>query len=179
MKILNVLLVFLAFLAISCNNPNPVYDTDISTFNNSGISQAINITNQWRTTSPSVTTYVTPNEINVTFPDGRNYTKSIKDTLFYVAVAPYITYTHSCTNHYISSCKAELTNKTFSLQILDSNNETYFLGNVNSMDNGFFEFWLPREKVFEFKIGYSGKTCSQYIQTKGNSPTCITTAKLL
>jgi hypothetical protein len=134
-------------------------------------------TNEFRDTYPDIKSHITPKEIVFEFPDGKKFTKSIADTLMYIAIAPYITTTHTCSTHYPSSCSAELTEKTFKV-VATENGNTIFDGNLTSLKHGFFEIWLPRNKNVNIKIDYGTLKGEETISTNDNDRTCITTIRL-
>ncbi len=134
-------------------------------------------TNEFRDSYPDIKTHITPKEIVFEFPDGKTFTKSIADTLMYVAIAPYLTTTHTCSTHYPSSCSAELTEKAFKVEAEENGNKI-FEGNLTSLKHGFFEMWLPRNKDIKIKIEYGDKKGEEVIPTNDNSRTCITTIRL-
>ena len=57
--------------------------------------QAVALANQWRWTNKQVTIYANANEIVFKFPDGQVKTIPMPENKMLVAVAPYITKTHT------------------------------------------------------------------------------------
>jgi hypothetical protein len=49
---------------------------------------------------------------------------------------------------------------------------------VQTMANGFFELWLPRNKTIDLTIQGFNKTATGVISTFSNSKTCLTTFHL-
>ncbi len=161
----------------ACSVTDPDYTTQYDSLKNISILGTIAKANEFRDTYPDIKTHITPTEIVFEFPDGKKFTKSIADTLMYVAIAPYVTTTHTCSTHYPSSCNAELKQKTFKVEAEESGNKI-FEGNLTSLKNGFFEIWLPRNKNVNIKIEYGDLKGEETIGTMDNSRTCITTIKL-
>jgi hypothetical protein len=180
MKTLIILFFVLISIIWSCTDTatNPDYDKDYVTISNLDLKAAISLCNDWKDSNPKITSYITPQELIIKFPDGREVKKSLPADSMYVAIAPYINETHSCSTHYLSSCQAELTGKTFKLTIKDDKEIVLFDGNVLSLKNGFFELWLPRNKTLKLHIEYNLTNCDGTITTNNNSNTCITTMKL-
>jgi hypothetical protein len=180
MKILIILSFTLISVLWSCsdNTANPDYIKDFETISNLDLKAAIALCNDWKDSNPKITSFITPQELTIKFPDGREVKKSIPTDSMYVAIAPYINETHTCSTHYMSSCQAELTGKTFKLTAKDDKEIVFIDGNVISLKNGFFEIWLPRNKTFKLHIEYNSNTCDGIITTNDNSNTCITTLKL-
>lgn len=50
---------------------------------------------------------------------------------------------------------------------------------MTSLENGFIDLWLPRDKTFQVKIEYDGKVTEQEISTFEGDNTCITTMQLI
>ena len=57
--------------------------------------QAVALANKWRWTNKNITTYVDAQKIVFKFPDGQVKTISMPENKMLVAVAPYITKTHT------------------------------------------------------------------------------------
>ena len=49
---------------------------------------------------------------------------------------------------------------------------------MTSLENGFIDLWLPRDKNFQVKITHNGKTVESNISTFEDDNTCITTMQL-
>ena len=172
------LIILAAFIVISCSEDETSYDNDFNTLNNISIKEAVSLTNEWRTSKPKITSYVTTGELIVKFPDGREIKKALTTDEMYIAVAPYTNTTHECGTHYISKCQAELGGRTFSLTVTELLGNFIFNGDVTGMNNGFFEIWLPRGKTFELNISYNNLNVKDTITTNADSKTCITTMQL-
>jgi hypothetical protein len=162
-------------ILLSCSESTDInYDDEYSLLQNSDIKESISLLNSWRNDNNKITSYVTPKILVAEFPDGRTITKNLPDDEMYVAIAPYLTRTHSCTNHYLSKCDAELKNKEFYVQAY-INDKKIINGNYNSLDNGFIELWLPRNKTIKIEIKYSTKKAEETFITDDNCKTCFTT----
>jgi len=168
-------LIALLFLLLSCSESTDVnYDDEISIIENMNIKDAINQANEWRSSHSKITSYITTEQLTIEFPDGREVTKKLPDNEMYIAVAPYINTTHTCSNHYISTCDAELKNKTFNV-LATIDNSSIINENFTSMNNGFIELWLPRNKTITILVEYGNLKSSETISTSKNSKTCYTT----
>ncbi len=173
-----ILTILLSIILLSCSeSTDPNYNDEVIIIENLSVKEAITQANEWRSSQPKITSYVTTEELIVEFPDGREVHKNLPDNEMYIAIAPYINYTHSCTNHYISSCKAELTKKGFKVTAI-SNNDTIINQNITSLNNGFIELWLPRDKTISISIIYGLLGSKEIIKTDKESRTCFTTFKL-
>jgi len=101
----------------------------------------------------------------------------IEGDVFYLSFAPYIEQTHPCTNHNLSTCRAELAGETFDV-LIEDDEEVYFQGEVTAYDNGFKGIWLPRDIEATITVHYDGLSAEADIETSADSPTCLTTLKL-
>lgn len=86
----------------------------------------------------------------------------LPDDQFYLSCAPYLTTTHDCFYHSLTTCTGEV--------LVD--------GDYATFDNGFIGFWLPRDITATLRITYDGKTVEQPISTGEDAPTCLTTLPL-
>ena len=95
---------------------------------------------------------------------------------FYLAVAPYINNTHSCSIHYLSGCISEMKNKTFNVTVTAKNGNIIYNNEVHTLENGFFELWLPRDlTAATIQVEYQGRKAATKISTQNGDPTCLTT----
>lgn len=78
----------------------------------------------------------------------------------------------------MSSCQGELTSATFQVQVADSGGHTFFQGEMATMDSGFFDLWLPRDKELVLTVSRNGKSATEQVSTHAGSKTCYTTLKL-
>lgn len=167
--------IILTIILLSCSESTDTnFNDEYTLLQNSGIKESISLLNQWRIDNSKITSYITPKVLVVEFPDGRTITKNLPDNEMFIAIAPYLTRTHSCTNHYISKCDAELKNKEFYVEIY-SNNEKIITTTYKSLNNGFIELWLPRNKTIKIEIKYSNKKAEETFLTDDNCRTCFTT----
>lgn len=66
----------------------------------------------------------------------------------------------------------------YQVTAVDSNGRTLFKGSITTMDSGFFDLWLPRDKQVVLTVTRNGKRATQKIGTYQGSKTCLTTLKL-
>lgn len=98
---------------------------------------------------------------------------------FYVSMAPYVSQTHPCTFHSLTTCLGELQNAPITLTVTDtSNGEVIISETTSTADNGFVGVWLPRDKEFLVQIDAEGGSAEQAFKTGSEDPTCITTLRL-
>ncbi|MDA3844589.1 MAG: CueP family metal-binding protein, partial [Candidatus Kapabacteria bacterium] len=118
MKYLALIGIFLIGLLSACSDPSdPNYDNDYNKIKELGIKEAIALANDWKFSKKEIVSFITPKELTITFPDDRKVVIALPEDEMYVAIAPWITYTHSCSTHYLSSCQGELENKTFDISV--------------------------------------------------------------
>ncbi|MBM2814765.1 MAG: hypothetical protein HW421_1527 [Ignavibacteria bacterium] len=179
MKIIPIILCVIGIFGCS-NSTDPNYNSYYDALANLEAKQAIALANEWRDSAPKITSLITTNEVKFEFPDGRKTSKSLPDSLMYIAIAPYINKTHECSTHYPSSCTGEINEKEFKITAKDKDNIsiTYFDGNITSLKHGFIELWLTRNKNIELKITYDNKSGQEIIPTYNDSRSCITTIML-
>jgi hypothetical protein len=179
MKYINALISIVILLVVACSNQtDPNYNNDYQSINSAELKDAIALADGWKFTQPKITSYMTTTQLHIEFPDGRTVVKDLPSDQMYVAVAPYMTKTHTCSTHYLSSCQGELTNKSFEITAVDTKGNKYYSGSIATMSNGFFELWLPRNETITIDISYDGKNAEEILTTDGSSRTCITTAYL-
>jgi len=80
--------------------------------------------------------------------------------------------------HYFSSCQGELANENFEVKAVDQDGRVLFDGTIQTLRNGFFELWLPRNRKINLSIQRSGLRTRGIIETFEGSMTCITTFRL-
>ncbi len=98
---------------------------------------------------------------------------------FFVSIAPYVKETHPCEIHSLTGCQGELVNKDFDVYIQDEDGEVIIDETMISLENGFIDIWLPRDKTYQVKINYGEKTSETTISTFKDDNTCITTMQLI
>lgn len=179
MKYLSLFAILL-FIVSSCSNPNdPDYDSAYNQIKSMEIKEAIALANDWKFSKPDITSFITSKELKVVFPDERELTIALPDDEMYVAIAPYIIETHTCSTHYLSSCQGEMDIKEFSLTIKNEQGQMVFDASVTSLKNGFFEIWLPRDERFNCNIEYDDKNAEFVLETFEESNTCVTTVRMM
>ena len=176
----SIIMFVLILITFGCSGTTePDYNNLSSDLVNLDAKQAIAKANEWRDSSPKITSHITQTEVIFDFPDGQTVTKKVPDSIFYLAVAPYINETHECELHYPSSCEGELKVKSMNITAKDNDNGSiYFDGNITTLKHGFFEIWVPRNRNLTLTIKYNDLTGEEILSTNSDSRTCITTMKL-
>ena len=179
MKNLLIILSTISIILFGCSNStDPDYNQYYDSLTGLDAKDAISLANDWHYSAPKIKTHVTTKEAIFEFPDGRVITKPLPNDSFYVAIAPYVNGTHACETHYPSSCDGEIKEKSVMVSATDENGNIVFNGSINTLKNGFFELWVPRNKNIKISISYNNMTGTETISTKDDSRTCITTIKL-
>lgn len=107
-------------------------------------------------------------ESQVELPDGQ----------FYLSIAPYVSRTHECFYHSLTTCTGELADQTVDVTIVDSAGKTLVDGPARTYANGFVGFWLPRDIEGNITVTHEGRTATSAISTGQDAPTCLTTLQL-
>ncbi len=124
-----------------------------------------------------VTASITSHELIVK-DKGKESTYDLPNDEFFVSIAPFITTTHPCGIHSLTGCQGELVQKDFDVFIQDEEGNVVVDETMTSLENGFIDLWLPRDKNFQVKITHDGKTVDANISTFEGDNTCITTMQL-
>ena len=94
---------------------------------------------------------------------------------FYLSFAPYMTQSHPCGTHSLSSCQGELVNQEIHAVITDSEGNEIINSDLTTMANGFVGVWLPRNIDGTVTVRYNGLVAQAPISTFAGSNTCLTT----
>jgi hypothetical protein len=123
---------------------------------------------------------IRPNELLLRDGEGREETLPMPADEFYVSFAPYVSRTHDCHFHSLTTCVGELQNAEVSVKITDdATGEVLVDDSLTTFDNGFVGLWLPRGIDATVTVEHDGKTASSPITTKGDeAATCVTTLHL-
>lgn len=97
---------------------------------------------------------------------------------FYLSFAPYVTATHDCYFHSLTTCTGELFNEDVDVSIVADDGEVLVDETMTMFDNGFVGVWLPAEIEGTLTVEYDGLTGTTEIGTGVDDPTCLTTLRL-
>lgn len=125
----------------------------------------------------NVSASITSHELIVKGDKEKSYDLPEKE--FFVSIAPYVKETHPCEIHSLTGCQGELVNKEFNVYIQDEDGKVIIDETMTSLENGFIDIWLPREKTYQVRINYGEKTSETTISTFKDDNTCITTMQLI
>lgn len=93
---------------------------------------------------------------------------------FFVSFAPYLTTTHPCAVHSLSGCQGEMADEDIDVKIYDEDGEVHVDEAMTTMENGFVDLWLPRDKEYTLTIEYEGKSIESEFSTFEGDNTCLT-----
>ncbi len=72
-----------------------------------------------------------------------------------------------------------MVNEEFKVYIEDTEGNVVVDKTLKSQANGFIDLWLPRDRTYNAKIEYDGKSVESEISTFKGDNTCITTMQLM
>jgi hypothetical protein len=78
----------------------------------------------------------------------------------------------------MSSCQGELSNADFFVRAVDQKGQVLVDKSVTTLRNGFFELWLPRDRLVKLSIRGMNRSAKGLIGTFDKSKTCVTTFQL-
>ncbi|WP_425556540.1 CueP family metal-binding protein [Gordonia alkaliphila] len=112
---------------------------------------------------------------------GQEVTLPLPADTFYVSFAPYVTQTHECHFHSLTTCLGELRSTPITVKAIDDRTGTVLVDRQQqTFDNGFAGLWLPKNIDATLTVSGEGRTASQAISTRGlDDATCLTTLHLV
>lgn len=121
---------------------------------------------------------VYPDEL-VLAGEAQEVTLDLPEEKSYVSIAPYVSTTHDCFYHSLTTCRGELANEKLDVQITDSaTGDRVIDDQVATFDNGFAGFWVPSDFEGTIDITHEGKSGSVDFSTAEDAATCITDLRL-
>lgn len=107
--------------------------------------------------------------------DDQEVVVDLPDNQTYVSIAPYLTSTHDCFYHSLTTCQGELDNEDIQVTITDeATGEVLVDEATTTFDNGFIGFWLPDDVTGLIEVSYQGHTGSTEFSTTDDGATCVT-----
>ncbi|WP_130178524.1 CueP family metal-binding protein [Cryobacterium sp. SO1] len=98
---------------------------------------------------------------------------------FHLSIAPYLTDTHECFYHSLTTCLGELGGEDFHVTVTDDASEkVLFDSDITTFENGFFDVTLPAGLDITVLIDDGERTVELPLGTRAEDPTCVTTAQL-
>lgn len=165
-KYLMLILLSLTIILVGCADDSASSDTNIKEF----VSE-LSASNIVESASINDKNLVVQNE-------GEEDIYTLPEDEFFVSVAPYLTYTHPCEFHSLTGCQGEMVNEVMNVKITDDRGEIYIDETVTTLENGFMDFWLPRDKEYIIEINYGNKQNEYAFSTFEGDSTCLTDFQL-
>nr|WP_277872126.1 CueP family metal-binding protein [Salisediminibacterium halotolerans] len=78
----------------------------------------------------------------------------------------------------MTGCQGEQVSETFEVYIEDEEGNVHVDKKMETLENGFIDLWLPREKSYNGKIANDEVETTGEISTFAGDNTCITTMQL-
>lgn len=111
--------------------------------------------------------------------DDQEVVVDLPDNQTYVSIAPYLTSTHDCFYHSLTTCLGELDNEDIQVTITDeATGEVLIDEQTTTFDNGFVGFWLPDDATGTIEITHQGRTGVTEFSTTEDGATCVTDLRL-
>ena len=111
--------------------------------------------------------------------DDQEVVVDLPDNQTYVSIAPYLTSTHDCFYHSLTTCLGELNNEDIQVTITDeATGEVLVDEATTTFDNGFIGFWLPDDVTGLIEVSYQGRTGTTEFFTTDDGATCVTDLRL-
>lgn len=123
---------------------------------------------------------VRPTELLLSDASGET-TLPLPDDAFYLSFAPYVSQTHDCFFHSLTTCQGEIIEQPVTVQIVDdATGETLIDETRTTEKNGFVGVWLPRDIDATLRVTLSDGELAgeQKISTREDSATCLTTLQV-
>jgi hypothetical protein len=109
------------------------------------------------------------NEVSLATPDDE----------FHLSIAPYLTETHECFYHSLTTCAGELGSAQMHVTITDDGSGEVLLDrDLTTYENGYFDVWLPTDRDITVTIDDGTHTATASLGTYDDDPTCVTTIQL-
>lgn len=111
--------------------------------------------------------------------DNQEVVLDLPEDLTYVSIAPYVTQTHDCFYHSLTTCLGELDNEPVQVTITDeATGEILVDEDTTTFDNGFIGFWLPDDATGTIDITHQEHTGTTEFSTTDGGATCVTDLRM-
>ena len=103
----------------------------------------------------------------------------LPDDRFYLSIAPYVSQTHECFYHSLTTCQGELTGEDVQVKVVDGETGDVLVDEqMETFENGFIGLWLPRDIEGAIEVSSDGRTGEVPFATGDEDATCLTTLQL-
>ena len=122
---------------------------------------------------------VQPDELVLTSGD-RTQSLPMPAEEFYLSVAPYVSRTHECYFHSLTTCLGELRNEQVHVTVTDrATGESVVDDTLTTFDNGFVGLWLPRGMTGDITVEHDGRRATSPVSTENaDDLTCLTSLRV-
>lgn len=123
---------------------------------------------------------VRPEELVVKGANGEEGALPMPEDAFYVSVAPYVSSTHDCYFHSLTTCKGEMSGEDVHVVVADAATGDILIDEARTtFDNGFVGLWLPKGIDAVVRIEADGRAATATLSTRNaDDATCVTTMQL-
>ena len=123
---------------------------------------------------------VRPTELLVAGPGEAEPTAiPIDGDAFYLSFAPWVTGTHECYFHSLTTCQGELGGEEITVTITSADGDVLVDETTTTFANGFVGYWLPRDIEATLEVTYGDLSGTAEIGTGPDDATCVTTLRML
>ena len=109
---------------------------------------------------------------------GREASLELPAEELYVSVAPFVTGTHECFFHSLTTCRGELAEEELTVRVEGTSGEVLIDESRTTAPNGFLGLWLPRDAELTLTLTGADGTATTTLRADAEAPTCVTTMQL-
>ena len=109
---------------------------------------------------------------------GREATLELPTEELYVSVAPFVSGTHECFLHSLTTCLGELAEEELVVRVEDASGTLLIDEERTTAPNGFLGLWLPRDAELTLTLAGDAGEATATLRTVAEAPTCLTTMQL-
>ncbi|WP_263310716.1 CueP family metal-binding protein [Brachybacterium atlanticum] len=109
---------------------------------------------------------------------GQEATLDLPAEELYVSVAPFVTGTHECFFHSLTTCLGELAEEELDVRVEDASGTVLVDASRTTAPNGFLGLWLPRSEELTLRLAGAAGEATTTLRTDAEAPTCLTTMQL-
>lgn len=109
---------------------------------------------------------------------GREASLELPAEELYVSVAPFVTGTHECFFHSLTTCRGELAEEELDVRVEDASGAVLIDETRTTAPNGFLGLWLPRDAELTLRLAGAAGEATTTLRTDAEAPTCLTTMQL-
>lgn len=124
---------------------------------------------------------IRPDELFLADGTDREASLPMPEDETYISFAPYVSQTHECHFHSLTTCVGELGGAEVDVTITDDvTGQVLVDGAHTTFDNGFVGFWLPKGNDVTVSVERDGLRATTTLSTDGSEDaTCVTTLQLV